>query len=420
MHFKIAENDKFPQNVCTKCESAMFEAFKFKQKSIKSHNLLRKVLNISQEEIQPFSIERKSQSTQTAAPNDEEPVTEVKNEININHFEYELDNDAGEEEDEELDDLGLLEEEENERVELDEPVEQEEDEIEESDGLEFIFVDSEQYNVKNDEDSVVETNSKTNEDSHIDGETPDEPKPNPIKTTACEYCGEKKGLRDLQMHLKKHTRILPYLLDSIEFFRCGRCLMTFPFFENLVEHMNSDKLCEFSVELINEDACTDYQYLVIDPIRLYSTSKNADTNLFSCSLCLFDFEDLNLFRKHFKDTHLKNSVCNPEYLRTELTHACGICGDPFRTLQDALHHVYFHQSKYPCFFNDCQQSFTSFSSLYIHFTRDHPDFVQAECPNCTYIAKNKEDLIQHQRNLCSARNFKCKFCGELILLFQTF
>lgn len=205
---------------------------------------------------------------------------------------------------------------------------------------------------------------------------------------------------------------MPSLLGSMDFFRCSRCLMTFPFIEGLMEHVDADEMCQQSCELDKVDTFIDYQYLANDPtIRLFSTCKNIDSNTFSCSLCILDFEDLTTFRDHFVRKHLSSLDCHPEYFHTELMHTCGICENSFKNLKDCLHHIYFHQAEYKCMENDCDHVASSFSLLYFHLTRGHTPRI-FECGHCTYETQNGNEMKEHQRGGCPARNIKCDFCGK--------
>lgn len=379
----------------------MFEAFMFKQKSVKSHNLLRKILKSSsndknKEELEPLTADRKSQSTQTRNSHenvdDLVKVTKKNQEIGEQYAQDEaIEAEIAEE-------LGEAAEEEGDVNEIWQFVyENEESAVDETpEEIEPIELDIQD-----------EMSSQSND--VIENTILDKSKIN------CEHCGEDIPRRQMSGHLKQHTKILPVLLSSAEFFRCGRCFMTFPFIDNLFEHFNESEICEPSVNLTKDDICTDYQFLANEPpVRLFSTSKNDDINTYSCSLCVLDFEDLFLLQSHFEDAHLSSANCNPEYLRADLNHSCGICGSTFKTLHDALQHVYFHQAEYSCLYANCGMFFDSFSALYGHFTRDHPE-TQLECSHCTYLAKNSDDLKAHQRNLCSARNFKCDYCGKNLI-----
>lgn len=361
----------------------MFEAFTFKQKSLKSHNLLRKILKISQDDeadicLTPLPIERISQSTQTGDDTDEIDVSaEINDESNIN----------SEAKHEPLCDYV-------------------EENVESEDVWQVLYL----TNIENDDSVIDEDTNETLES--IEEQIQDELSLDLTEAVECEYCSEPVLEPIMKSHLKQHARVMPILLGSMDFFRCSRCLTAFPFLESLIEHTDADEICEQSSELNNVDTCTDYQYLANDPtIRLFSTCKNIDGNTFSCSLCFLDFEDLLSFRMHFEAEHLSNLDCHPEYFHSELAHTCGICESSFKTLKDCLHHIYFHQAEYTCMETDCEHVASSFSVLYFHLTRGHSLRI-FECTHCTYEAKDGDELKAHQRNTCPARNIKCEICGK--------
>lgn len=404
--FQIVENDVFPQNICTKCETALFEAFLFKQKSAKSHKLLRQILNIqdddgdkSENEPQLSTTQRKTRSTQTSVT---EHCSISKSENKSNHHNSKVD-------------VNKTQDNENESNVLDD------ERID--DKVENVWFVENVTDEKKSEQQEVQIDQQLNDidDLEIVFESPDEMSSQPsdnAHTVSCEHCNEYVKQRQLQTHLKQHTKVLPYILSAVEFFRCQRCHVIFPFIDNLFEHINNEQICEPPIRLLKDDICTDYQYLANDqPFRLYSASRDPESNTIACSQCVMNFDDLLVFQMHFEEEHLTNSDFNPDYLRSELSHSCGVCGNTFKTLQDALHHVYFHQADLPCLHYSCTQFFDSFSKLFSHFIK-HPmqnlTENEIQCSYCFHVATNREDLKQHQRSSCAARNFICDICGEAI------
>lgn len=372
--FQVSENDNYPRNICKRCESALFEAFIFKQKSIKSHNLLQKVLKNSQEvdESDPICMllpsDRKSESTQTG---DDEQIFLVNEEVDSK----EIKNDS----------LCVYAEE----------------ETESNEAFQWVYVAENEPENENDECAVtIEENSvKTiDESSDVVADL--------IEAHNCEYCCEQIPQSIQETHSKQHTDILPSILSSMEFFRCSQCLKTFLHINSLLEHVDTEP-CERSSEFCKKDGCIDYQYLTDPTIRLFSSHKNAD-GTFSCNLCVLDFENLETLHGHFGRDHLTNF--SSEYMHPELAHTCGTCEIAFPTLQDCLHHLYFHQSEFVCPQENCEQITNSFATLYYHFTNGHST-ESLECSYCSYAAKNSFDLRQHQRGSCAARSFKCDVCG---------
>lgn len=393
---QIVEDDIFPKNICTKCESALFEAFIFKQKSAKSHRLLKKILNIDDEchqhqHSEPSMTQQKSQFTQT------QPHREESNTLSPETNEYRIElgyakneeTETIEEEDDDVDENWQLDSESNVAIE---------ESIDVIDDFEFI--------VEAEADADVKAKAETEEDEMSS-------QSNEISTKSvidCEYCGQKLAKRQQPNHSKQHSKIIPFILNSMDFFRCNRCQMVFLSIDSLFEHLTEDNgVCE---ELLhhNDDVFTDYQYLHHDSsFRLLSASKGFDENTFSCGQCYL-VDDLAMFPWHIKEIH-SSEQSNTEQLRVNSTHLCGNCNISFKTLYDAIQHIYFHQSAFECFYKECTQTFNSFAGLYNHFTIDHPES-SVECPYCSYLATNKEDLKMHQRKTCTARNLKCDVCGK--------
>lgn len=393
---QIVENDIFPKNICTKCESALFEAFIFKQKSAKSHRLLKKILNIDDGcqnlDAEPLTALRMSQFTQTQSYHEETETLlpdETHEDLEVQEYKIEL---------------GCTENEENEEAET-----IEEEEENENWPLDF------ESNVENRDIAIDESVDEIEDFEYvesIDDEMSSQSNGMSTKTVIdCEHCAQKIPKRQQQSHAKQHSKLFPYILNSMDFFRCNRCQMVFLLIDSLFEHLNDDNGC-MELQHNNDDAYIDYQYLNNDlSIRLLSASKNFDDNTFSCGQCNLDFEDLTMFRLHIEENHSSDFDCNPEILRANSGHLCGSCNITFKTLHDAIHHIYFHQSAFECFHEECTQIFTSFAGLNSHFTSDHPDS-SVECSHCSYLATNKEDLKMHQRKTCTARNLKCDFCGK--------
>lgn len=367
----------------------MFEAFIFKQKTIKSHNLLQKVLKSTQkvDEVDPIymqlSSDRKSESTQTG--DDQQICMRVNEEVDIKV------------------------------IKTDSTIYTEE-ETESSEAYQWVYVAENETEVEAEAEAEaeVENDESTIEENCI--KTLDEPPDvgtDSIETYDCEYCCEQVPHSIQETHSKQHTDILPSILGFMEFFRCSQCLKTFLNTDGLLEHFDAER-CERSPELCKEDGCIDYQYLTDPTIRLFSTYKNADHTL-SCNLCSLDFENFQTLHNHFSCDH--STSFSSEYLHPELAHTCGICGIAFQTLQDCLHHLYFHQSEFVCPQENCEHFANSFATLYYHFTRGH-SIESLECSYCSYEAKNIFDLKQHQRVSCVARSFKCDICGENLIYTQ--
>lgn len=366
----------------------MFDAFLFKQKSSKSHKLLSKILqplaaaerNAS---VGPMLAESHSQSTQTEITNEEESLLEINDDkMDIRIIKPML---------------------------SDEFIDENEDDGDEdpNESWQLIYLTN--------EDAAIEPDLSQCEETDIDSDIQNDPlmeseKPD-TELSECSHCCEPISQSQMQAHLKLHGKIFQYLMTSSEFFRCSRCLNIYPDMDGLLRHVNAETVCERSAEL-DKDDCTDYQYLASDPpIRLFTTFKDDDSPLFSCNLCDLDFEEVQTYFAHFEEDHLPTIETNSEYMRSELMHSCGICDVSFSNLQDTLHHVYFHQSGYPCPYGECDQLSDSFAALYNHFSDGHKEN-KTECIHCNFVAKNSHELRQHQRVSCEGRQFKCDLCGR--------
>lgn len=375
---------------------ALIDAFMFKQKSLKSHNLLKKVLKVSNEDkihedslLDSLETERQSQSIQTS----DIEIMDIKSDVEVDDNRENVDN--------------------------------EEIENDHSDDDENTNNDWQWVYVSENDDNVIEQHIKLKpcENLETGNETPDISSTVAVKLIDmidCEKCGEQILQNQQKLHQKDHDKILPYLLMSMEYFRCSRCLMTFPYIENLFEHFGTKVPCEQLYPLNTEESCIDYQYLSTDPpIRLLSTSKNVDSNTFPCNLCNLNFLDLFQLYSHFQEEHVPCLDDNPEILCSELIHTCGVCENSFKNLQDCLQHVYFHQAEYICSQDKCEHVTNSFSTLYSHLTLEHSKD-EYECIHCSHVANTMEGLKEHQRSTCSARTKKCNVCGRHNIQLQIY
>lgn len=235
----------------------------------------------------------------------------------------------------------------------------------------------------------------------------------------CNLCGESlKSQNEYKSHRNKHTAFRMNLLASYDFYRCSRCFMVFLNIESFVEHIASTELCKKRIENNETDTCVDYQYLHDDarefPIRLYSGFRDKKILECACDLCHSTFKDINEFRDHFIEMHFEEAANNTDYLQSEAIHLCSICGESFRKLTSALHHIYFHQMEYTCPNEDCTQKFNLFSMLYAHMAEEHSMTQDFQCKYCFYAADSNDDLNEHKRKYCLKRNIKCNYCGKVI------
>lgn len=99
----------------------------------------------------------------------------------------------------------------------------------------------------------------------------------------------------INSHRNFHQQTLPMILDSIPYFRCGRCKTVFSEIGHMESHFENGTCCSYA----DEATCTDYQYLEDVPecdteeggpfsgcrtLRLSSVMQTSDDTL-SCELC---------------------------------------------------------------------------------------------------------------------------------------
>lgn len=354
--FQIAEGDELPSNICCKCEAGLIESYILKEKCRKSFKLLRKILKLPEDE----NAEKQSQGTQT----DDRSQETIEN------------------------------------------------------VAEFIPIEVEEIVCVKGEFMATDKMNKTAIVDELDDEIDEEiyEEVSVESNFECEYCNAKfENLDDSNWHQNQHTELLPHLLASIEFYRCSRCLLVFPNLEHLMEHFESNEICEVPTALDR----IDYQYLDdIDanetPIRLYSCYKNTKNGMYTCDMCQENFQKLPTFRNHFSELHLENAEQNIGYLLVETPHLCGICGKISENLKNALHHIYFHQREFICPVELCSMNFVEFSELFNHISNEHSLIECFQCTHCFYRAKNRDDLKEHKKKSCAARNYECNDCGRCI------
>lgn len=162
----------------------MFEAFTFKQKSVKSHNLLRKILKISHDDeadvfLSPLPSERRSQSTQTGHLDEEEILVVINDEANTKQVEHEKLCDLMEESDES------------------------------NDVWQHVYlakVDNEESIIDDDSEEIGENEIVES----LEEETQDELTLDLADTIECEYCNEQVVEPLVKSHLKQHAKVINF------------------------------------------------------------------------------------------------------------------------------------------------------------------------------------------------------------------
>lgn len=354
-----------PANLCRKCEVLLIECYIFKEKCQKSYNLLQKILKLADNE--QTNAQKQTQGTQI--DDDEiqiyEELLEVENEIKPEN---------------------------NPKMKLTSP------DVEMQEVKPIKLTASDMTFSPNDEPNEIII---------------DEPLISFI--IECEFCDETfDNYDDMKLHSNQHNELLPYLLASVDFYRCSRCLFVFSKIDDLAEHSKNEN-CKSPAE-IDRVEYLDEKDGNMPSIRLFSCSKNPNNNLYVCDVCQIEFEELNNFRNHFDLFHSNKAEKNIGYLLIETPHFCGICKNsyPLENLKSALHHVYFHQSDFKCPVDNCMTDFMHFMDLYRHTIEEHSLIRNYNCSHCSYSTKSKDELRMHNQKSCEARNFECDKCGSYI------
>lgn len=397
---QIERNDKLPQNICTNCEAKLIETYIFKQKCGKSLKLLQKILKLPETKD---SLNKKSAITESSTPE----LTDAENTDEIDL-----------EKPDEIDNTELTEYEYIvEDCDLEMFIDDEEILISNVDNTQTKDTTSAkaEKKQKNSKQSIriaksAETNSKvTNVGSN--------------ERIECDQCAETfQNKNALRVHANEHLQVMSQLINSISYYRCSRCSSIFLDADELTTHITEETICDPSSNPNDRENCCDYQFLdnaAIDQQRIwvYSCYKNIGSNLPACDVCHQVFETFDDYFLHFGIEHLENTDFCIDFMLSEMIHRCGVCGKSYNNLKNALQHVYFHQTEFHCFEDECSSAFGEFDSLYEHINNEHSIDIEVVCSYCMYKAESVEDLKVHKKKICKARTYKCTYCGELILFF---
>lgn len=246
-------------------------------------------------------------------------------------------------------------------------------------------------------------------------------------TTECNICKVNVASRVANSHRNLHQQTLPIILDSIPYFRCGRCKTVFVEIAQMENHFLNGSCCSDA----DEPNCTDYQYLDDFPgdteeggpfsgcrtLRLSSVIQTSD-DTFSCELC-YSFSSSNVHdilihcATHFSNDKENNVVYYDEMMPG--AHRCGVCRLNHSSLSAALRHVFFHSTTFICPLMDCDEKFAEFKHLNVHIEQLHmakENVKHQRCMHCGEISKSYEAFRQHQRKECTKKVYRCDVCGK--------
>ncbi|XP_037036479.1 zinc finger protein 37 homolog [Bradysia coprophila] len=454
------KDDKLPQGICSTCKAKASEFHLFKQRCINSNNLLCKILDVpipvkslekpsqTDRATQSMVCETTAQGTQTIETVESKRVNqqqqidyvdrrESKTAVKMidtravkHEVEAELEEDFVDQEAVEVDDYVLDYECESEYLSPDNmyvigddgsPIEDNGD----------PFIDTIEYKIEgleNDQIQVLESMDATETYSIVEPTKFPAPKRLKKSVETCNICKTKVKTSLLKSHRNLHQRTLPTILDSIPYFRCGRCKTVFSEISHLESHFVNGSCSSYE----DEPNCTDYQYLEDFPecdteeggefsgcrtLRLCSVLQTSD-DTFTCELC-FNFTSSSVHDilvhcvKHFSNDKENNVVYYDETMPGP--HRCGVCQLNQSSLSAALRHVFFHLSSFICPHKDCDDKFADFKSLNVHFDQCHmqkESVNNQQCMHCGYIAGNYQAFRQHQWRECEKKIHRCEVCDK--------
>lgn len=248
------------------------------------------------------------------------------------------------------------------------------------------------------------------------------------KNEACNICKIELKPSTIKSHRNLHQQTLPMILDSIPYFRCGRCKTVFAEIVQMESHFFNGTCCTY----VDEPACTDYQYLEDFPecdteedgpfsgcrtLRLSSVMQTTD-DTFSCELC-YNFSSSSVHDilvhcvEHFSNDKENNVVYYDEIMPGP--HRCGVCQLNQPSLSAALRHVFFHLTTFICPIKDCDDGFAEFKFLSLHIEQRHmarENVKHQRCMHCGEISESYQAFREHQRKECEKKIYRCDVCGK--------
>lgn len=230
------------------------------------------------------------------------------------------------------------------------------------------------------------------------------------------------GSTSYELHMACHERSMPMLVESVQYYRCGGCLIVFISPEQLETHLNSSEFeCGVSAHFRASDSNAQIpkdRDLMDVCQRLYSCTKLND-DLLICDWCS-EYTDakVNGILDHIKETHFEDvnvlDVQSQYFQSLCVPHKCGVCSDSFDTLPETLKHVYLHSTVFQCPYNHCSDSYTKFHLLHQHLERNHMDgSMEYGCRHCAALFTNYGEYRTHLRTQCQERTIPCDICGKL-------
>lgn len=232
-----------------------------------------------------------------------------------------------------------------------------------------------------------------------------------VKKYFCELCLTNiSGQERIDFHIQMHKKTLPILLDTIYYFKCGKCRQVFLKESDLFDHIDCS---EESYESANEEKFNENYITDIENCenKIFLCEKHGDSD-YKCSICdiIFD-EQFNSVMKHFVENH---PMADHEAIDDKPLQ-CSVCKLTVKNDKEAMAHMYIlHLNNYCCPIDDCGNEYSMFSKLSFHIERLHLTNKHT-CKHCKGSFVTARELSIHLREKCAQRVLTCHICDKKFL-----
>lgn len=459
---QVEKDDGLPTKICSDCKTKISEAFCFKEKVKKSLELLRKIFKVPEIVVVPVVVpavvpavvvpkisvpeEEFTEQKIVIVKNEEFEIAEVAQE---DEFDLVMQEDEEEQEEIYLDEEFIIENEKSNdarseiyrceicneeflrsndiKLHLKEVHSEDIDSIEMSGNemyLEYLEKnESDPYTIEEVKESKIfclkcDIQFESMKLLHVHQQLihPKQPKNKTNRSQAkkhfCELCLTNiVGQDRIDFHIQMHKKTLPILLDTIYYFKCGKCRQVFLKESDLFAHTDcsEESLYESTnEEKFNENYLTDIENC---DNKIFTCEKHGDAD-YKCGICdiIFD-EQFNSVMKHFVENHP-----NAEFEATDdKPLQCSICKLTVKNDKEAMAHMYIlHLNYYNCPIDDCGNEYSMFSKLSFHIERLHLTNKHL-CKHCNGSFVTAKELSFHLRESCVKRVLTCDICDKKFL-----
>lgn len=200
-------------------------------------------------------------------------------------------------------------------------------------------------------------------------------------TYFCTCCDQSMPLDKRDDHRLLHGQIMPKLMHSINYYRCGNCCTVFISVDTFSHHIESNTCHLSDIKYFSaagdrhfSDEQTFYKvHNTFMPKQLHSIRK-LDEYLYECDLCrsIINGNTADI-QRHFRSNYHMNTRCTSEMLNhlvdAQVVHRCADCDTLFPNIVETFYHAYFHSTVYACPLAVCQLRYESFRLLANHLGR---------------------------------------------------